>query len=624
MKKKYAPVATAAVVVVGFALLATAGPAAADTVTYLSSFPDDRSDYPTNRSAPDSTTACQAWTSQNCIVRVRYGPYTIPGNGQLHNNIQVSAPAPCTHCRITDMVPDLVNSSTGASVNLQQGLMMHHFVLLNTGHPDSTCPSGGQGAFGERFFAAGNERTHVHLPQNFGYDTDVSNFVLIYHLVNKNSSSRSVYIEVTYRTRPRAGTQSAMPAWLDVDGCGVLENGFGDSEYTIPSGYSDFHDVDNAPSGGPYTADWTLPWDARLIGIGGHLHDTDITNASPCTTHCPALGGGIAVSAELRGGPPDYFGPSPPNNTPPTDLTGTTLCRSQAYYGTTYAAGRANGHLDTMSQCGIFTNVPAGAQPEPYPAAGAYSADGYPVRRNQVIRLHSEYQNGNSQPQTDAMGIMMAWFAINEQYPRPGGGSPYRVPLVPAYRQCTTAAQNSNHVAPLGQDSCSPAAEDSTVLTTATTGRQTGSARFDVLNGNPGTPADEADVRIRASVTDVRRKSDGADYVGKVLLESAIRVTDRSNGPAESGTVRDNVHLSAPLDCVATSDPAVGGTCSVDTTADSLLPGLVLEQKRTIVELLRVAGKDAGPNGAGYGAGCPPTCGDGDERAFLHQGVFLP
>jgi hypothetical protein len=605
--------------------LSAAPPAAADTVEYLSSFPDDRGDYPTNRPAPDSTAACAAWTSQNCIVRSRYGPFSIPANGQIHNAVKLNAAAPCTHCRITDIVPDLVNASTGASVNLQQGLMMHHFVLLNTGHPDSTCPGQGQGAFGERFFAAGNERTHVHLPSNFGYDTDVSNFVLIYHLVNKNSSSRSVNIEVTYRTRPRAGTQPATPVWLDVDGCGLLEQGFGDSEYTIPSGYSDFHDVDNLPAGGPYTTDFTLPWDARLLGIGGHLHDTDITNASPCTTHCPALGGGIAMSAEVRGGPPDYFGPSPPNNTPPSDLTGTTLCRSQAYYGTPYAAGRANGHLDTMSQCGIFTNVPAGAQSEAYPPAGAFPADGYKVSQGQVIRLHSEYQNGNAQPQTDAMGIMMAWFALpNPQYPRPGGGSPYRVPLVPAYRQCTTATQNANHVAPLGQDSCSPPVEDSDVLTTGTTGGQNGSAKFVVQNGNPGTPADEANVNISVSVTDVRRKSDGTDYAGPALLESRIRVTDRANVGVESGTVKDNVHLSVPLNCVTTASTTLGGTCSANTSADSLLPGLILEQKRTIMELLSVSVKDAGANGTGYGAGCPPACGDGDEKPFLYQGVFLP
>jgi hypothetical protein len=33
---------------------------------------------------------------------------------------------------------------------------------------------------------------------------------------------------------------------------------------------------------------------------------------------------------------------------------------------------------------------------------------------------------------------------------------------------------------------------------------------------------------------------------------------------------------------------------------------------------------DAGANGTGYGPGCPPACGDGDERAYLRQAVFAP
>jgi hypothetical protein len=278
-----------------------------------------------------------------------------------------------------------------------------------------------------------------------------------------------------------------------------------------------------------------------------------------------------------------------------------------------------------MSLCGVFTDVPAGAQPDAYPAAGALPPEGYKVSQGQVLRLHSEYQNDTGQPQTDVMGIMMAWFArTNPQYPRPGGGSPYRVPFVPAYAQCTTATQDSNHVAPLALDSCDPPVEESTVLTTGTTGGQNGSAKFVVQNGNVGTPADEANVNISVSITDVRKKSDGTDYVGPVLLESRIRVTDRSNVGVESGTVKDNVHLSVPLNCVATGSTTLGGTCSANTSADSLIPGMILEQRRTIIELLSVSVKDAGPNGTGYGAGCPPACGDGDEKAFLNQGVFLP
>ena len=34
--------------------------------------------------------------------------------------------------------------------------------------------------------------------------------------------------------------------------------------------------------------------------------------------------------------------------------------------------------------------------------------------------------------------------------------------------------------------------------------------------------------------------------------------------------------------------------------------------------------EDAGPNGTGYGSGCPATCGDGDEAVFMRPGVIVP
>ena len=336
------------------AVLVMSGTASADTMTALSSFPDttldpstnQRGDYPTNRPAPDSVAACNPAgpTSVNCVIRARYGPYTIPAGtlttpGQLHNLI-ADVPAPCQNCMVTDILPDLVDTS-GNSVNLTNDLMLHHFVLINPGKADLTCPGNGQGLLGERFFAAGNERSHMHLPGNFGYENgSTPTWKLIYHLVNRGAQ-RSVYVQVIYRTRQLAGMQAATPAWFDIDGCGDFFSGVGDSEYTIPSSpsYSDYHDYDNAPASPPipangaYTADFQLPWNARLLTLAGHMHDLDITNQSPCRVHCPATtGGAIAISAELRGGPSaDYFGPNPINNTAePSDLTGATLCRSES------------------------------------------------------------------------------------------------------------------------------------------------------------------------------------------------------------------------------------------------------------------------------------------------------
>jgi hypothetical protein len=50
----------------------------------------------------------------------------------------------------------------------------------------------------------------------------------------------------------------------------------------------------------------------------------------------------------------------------------------------------------------------------------------------------------------------------------------------------------------------------------------------------------------------------------------------------------------------------------------------VKESGRAIWEVGAVELDDPGPNGTGYGAGCPSTCGDGDESPFMRQGVFVP
>ena len=46
--------------------------------------------------------------------------------------------------------------------------------------------------------------------------------------------------------------------------------------------------------------------------------------------------------------------------------------------------------------------------------------------------------------------------------------------------------------------------------------------------------------------------------------------------------------------------------------------------KRAIWQTGAIAVEDAGPNGTGYGAGCPSACGDGDETVFMRQGIFVP
>ena len=143
-----------------------------------------------------------------------------------------------------------------------------------------------------------------------------------------------------------------------------------------------------------------------------------------------------------------------------------------------------------------------------------------------------------------------------DPYPRPGGATPLRVPLVPVYAQCTSP--NTDHVAPLSSPSCTPPATPSSLLTTSSTGKGQGQVRFDVQPGDPLTATDEADVAIQASISDVRSTSDGSDYAGKLILNTTLRITDRASGFGGVSATTGDFGFSMPLDCMATLDPALG------------------------------------------------------------------
>jgi len=579
--------AKAAVVVAAlFAILAVQATAAsASSVTNIGSFSDPRTDLP---SRPGQ------------LVRALYGPFTVPANGEIHN-VPLSVPAPCTNCRITDMVPNLVFDGSGATANLDNGMMLHHFVLFNPAQTGIGCP------ISEPFFGAGNERTHTHLPTPFGYTNTSTNWNMLTHVVNKSATARTVNVEIIFRWRPLSETADTRPLWLDIDS---ICSG-GDSEYTIPTGYSDTH------------VNWTVPQDGRMIAMNGHLHDIDIIDPAWCPTHCPERGDPIALSAELVGGASGtYYGPIPPNNSPPADITGATMCRSEAYHSTSFGAGNgSNGHLDTDSWCGIFSDLPAGRQPEAYPAGANFPSDGIPITAGQVIKLHSEYQNNSGGPKTDVMGIMQAWFVPSSPgYVRAKGATPTRVSLVPSFVQCT--ASNRTHGPSLAYPSCNPPALSSTQLTVGTpdangqAAKSEGSVKFDALVGNPSTAADEADARITISMTDVRRNTTGfPDYTGQLQLDTSIRVTDRDNGPSLFATVQDT-GFKVTVPCAGTADTTVGSTCSVTTTADAVTgAGTIKEGRRSMWQLGQVRVNDGGADGV---ASTTPNA------PFAVQGVLVP
>jgi hypothetical protein len=207
-------------------------------------------------------------------------------------------------------------------------------------------------------------------------------------------------------------------------------------------------------------------------------------------------------------------------------------------------------------------------------------------------------------------------------YPRPRGASPLRVPLVPAFKACT--APNRTHGPPFARPSCSPPAQVSSTVTVGTpdangkAANAVGWVQFRTVAGNPSTPADEADVRLSASTSDVRQMGDLSDYTGELQTWVRLRLTDRYNAdsPSRSAATTLDLPFAFTIPCSPTAATDRGSTCSVATTADTLVPGTVVEGKRAIWDLAKVQVQDGGPDGL--------VSTKGGNALFEAEGIFIP
>jgi hypothetical protein len=143
-----------------------------------------------------------------------------------------------------------------------------------------------------------------------------------------------------------------------------------------------------------------------------------------------------------------------------------------------------------------------------------------------------------------------------------------------------------------------------------------GAVVFNAVPGDPLGAPDEADVTLNASITDVRRAGDLADYTGQLEAVVNLRVTDRINGTLanEGGTVAD-IPLSFTVPCAETPVGDVGATCATTTSVDAITPGFVHEDARSLWELGQVMLMDGGPDGLAATANNSP---------FAVQGLFAP
>jgi hypothetical protein len=212
-------------------------------------------------------------------------------------------------------------------------------------------------------------------------------------------------------------------------------------------------------------------------------------------------------------------------------------------------------------------------------------------------------------------------------YVRPRGATPYNTSLVPVYERCETDGgriADTTHGAPLGYKSCQDPELVSGMLTLGTpdaNGKQanaTGSFKMGVKTGNAATPANEADVKIDFSLTDVRLQQGLGDYTGQLELVLDSRVTDLGNGPnGDQAGTGENFDWTATVPCSATSSTSIGGTCALKTTVNSLVPNTIEEGRRTIWEQAdHIHVFDGGEDQL--------AATEDDNLLFAVQGYFIP
>jgi hypothetical protein len=190
---------------------------------------------------------------------VRYGPFNLPGAtdtvaGKTLTQLKFAVRRPCTDCFITAFAPDLVYED-GTRATMETGAMLHHAVLTSQFKSDATCSGSWLGLAGERFFASGNERSAIAYPAGYGYRVRwYDSWNLLVDLMNHTTSAQTVYLRVNYTYRPSwESVERLRPVWLDIDQCG-------DSEYSIPAGFSDTH------------WNWNVNVPGKIVAAVGHVH----------------------------------------------------------------------------------------------------------------------------------------------------------------------------------------------------------------------------------------------------------------------------------------------------------------------------------------------------------------
>lgn len=290
-------------------------------------------------------------------VTKTFGPIRI-GGYEVRQESSTGVPTAGVDGYVTDMRVNVVDKR-GRKLPISR-IMLHHIVFLNAGNPsrprkDSTC---GQftmwdsrstlPAFAERFYAAGEERSEMHLPPGYGYPVARDDtWFLTWMLMNHRQLPDEAYIQYEMTVETGVQLQEVTPYWLDVVNC------LTDPIYNIPGG-------GRVGSLDTRSASWTVPTGGRMVAGSGHVH-----------------GGGQSLSITQ---------PSCQN-------------REVARFLPTWGSARHP-----------FYNVrPILHEPGPVNVTAMQSPTGIPVAAGSELQLNSTYDD--ALPHTRVMGISVVYIA---------------------------------------------------------------------------------------------------------------------------------------------------------------------------------------------------------------------
>ena len=192
----------------------------------------------------------------------RLGPVEVtPGQNRINFRPITGAARPGVNGWITRIKPDLVYED--GSIPKSSLVMFHHGVWSSNG---------------ELFYATGEEKTILELPDGFGYRYRTDDTWMLNDMIhNLTPTAMELYFQYTLDFIPNSAPEAAnivrsFPIWMDVQS-GIYpvfdvwrDSGGADGEFTYPE------DDPNAYPPGVQKNVKTIPQDGMLIATTGHVH----------------------------------------------------------------------------------------------------------------------------------------------------------------------------------------------------------------------------------------------------------------------------------------------------------------------------------------------------------------